>query len=158
MSCLDQISFARKPASASHCSWSGTESERSKPGVEWGHGVGGVGGHHDVGEDAGQGRPEPARHTVPVAPTPERILDAIRAIPPDYVRTYGDLSPGAPRFAGTVLARGHPDDVPWYRVVRADGSLAKGARQRALLEAEGVPFRGDRVDMAAARLEPWLGP
>jgi alkylated DNA nucleotide flippase Atl1 len=57
-----------------------------------------------------------------------------------------------------VLARGHPDDVPWFRVVRADGSLAKGAKQRALLEAEGVPFRGERVDMAAARLEPWLGP
>ena len=30
-------------------------------------------------------------------------------------------------------------DVPWHRIVRADGSLAKGARQRALLEAEGVP-------------------
>jgi alkylated DNA nucleotide flippase Atl1 len=37
-------------------------------------------------------------------------------------------------------------------VVRADGSLAKGARQRALLDAEGVPFRGDRVDLAVARL------
>ena len=36
--------------------------------------------------------------------------------------------------------------------VRADGSLAKGARQRRLLEAEGIPFRGDRVDMRAARL------
>jgi hypothetical protein len=36
--------------------------------------------------------------------------------------------------------------------VRADGSLAKGQRQRALLEAEGVPFRGQRVDMAVARL------
>jgi alkylated DNA nucleotide flippase Atl1 len=36
--------------------------------------------------------------------------------------------------------------------VRADGSLAKGAHQRALLEAEGVPFRGERVDMRAARL------
>jgi hypothetical protein len=36
--------------------------------------------------------------------------------------------------------------------VRADGSLAKGERQRALLEAEGVPFRGRRVDMAVARL------
>ena len=30
--------------------------------------------------------------------------------------------------------------MPWHRIVRADGSLAKGARQRALLEAEGVPF------------------
>jgi alkylated DNA nucleotide flippase Atl1 len=36
--------------------------------------------------------------------------------------------------------------------VRADGSLAKGARQRKLLEEEGIPFRGDRVDMRAARL------
>ena len=36
--------------------------------------------------------------------------------------------------------------------MRADGSLAKGARQRALLEAEGVPFRGERVDMRVARL------
>jgi alkylated DNA nucleotide flippase Atl1 len=98
------------------------------------------------------------RDTTSVPPTPEHILDAIRAIPPGYVRTYGDLSPGAPRYAGAVLARGHPDDVPWHRVVRADGSLAQGAKQRALLEAEGVPFRGRRVDMAAARLEPWLGP
>jgi alkylated DNA nucleotide flippase Atl1 len=99
-----------------------------------------------------------ARDTTRVPPAPQAILDAIRAIPPGYVRTYGDLSPGAPRFTGTVLARGHPDDVPWFRVVRADGSLAKGAKQRALLEAEGVPFLGERVDMAAARLEPWLGP
>jgi methylated-DNA-protein-cysteine methyltransferase related protein len=42
--------------------------------------------------------------------------------------------------------------VPWHRVVRADGSLARGAWQRALLEKEGVPFRGDRVDMRVARL------
>jgi len=40
--------------------------------------------------------------------------------------------------------------VPWQRIVRADGSLPKGARQRALLEQEGVPFRGERVDMRAA--------
>jgi alkylated DNA nucleotide flippase Atl1 len=44
--------------------------------------------------------------------------------------------------------------VPWQRIVRADGSLAKGERQRALLEAEGVPFVGARVDMRAARLPP----
>ncbi len=41
--------------------------------------------------------------------------------------------------------------MPWHRIVRADGSLAKGERQRRLLEAEGVPFRGDRVDMRVAR-------
>jgi methylated-DNA-protein-cysteine methyltransferase related protein len=80
------------------------------------------------------------------------ILDRIRAIPEGFVRSYGDLSPGAPRYAGTVLAGGHPEDVPWHRVVRADGSLTQGARQRVLLEAEGVPFRGDRVDMRVARI------
>ena len=82
----------------------------------------------------------------------EKVIARVRAIPPGFVRTYGDLSPGAPRFAGTVLAGTDEPGLPWHRVVRADGSLAKGARQRGLLEAEGVPFRGDRVDMRAARL------
>jgi alkylated DNA nucleotide flippase Atl1 len=80
-----------------------------------------------------------------------RVLQRIRATPPGCVRTYGDVSPGAPRFAGTVLAR-TTEKVPWHRIVRADGSLAKGSRQRELLEREGVPFKGDRVDLAAARL------
>jgi methylated-DNA-protein-cysteine methyltransferase-like protein len=82
----------------------------------------------------------------------EIILARTRAIPPGFVRTYGDLSPGAPRFAGTVLHSNDDPDLPWHRVVRADGSLAKGARQRRLLEEEGIPFKGDRVDMRAARL------
>ncbi|MEO8690733.1 MAG: MGMT family protein [Solirubrobacteraceae bacterium] len=82
----------------------------------------------------------------------ERVLARIRDTPPGFVRTYGDVSPGAPRFAGTVLAACDDPDVPWHRIVRADGSLAKGERQRRLLDAEGVPFRGDRVDMGTARL------
>jgi alkylated DNA nucleotide flippase Atl1 len=80
-----------------------------------------------------------------------RVLERIREVPEGFVRSYGDVSPGAPRYAGTVLATTH-EDVPWWRIVRADGSLAKGARQRALLEEEGVPFRGERVDMHAARI------
>ena len=55
-------------------------------------------------------------------------------------------------FAGTVLHSEHDPDLPWFRIVRADGSLTQGARQRKLLEAEGVPFRGDKVDMRAARV------
>jgi alkylated DNA nucleotide flippase Atl1 len=51
-----------------------------------------------------------------------------------------------------VLHASDDPDVPWHRVVRADGTLAKGERQRRLLEAEGVPFKGERVDMRAARL------
>ena len=79
------------------------------------------------------------------------MLDRIRSIPEGFVRTYGDVSPGAPRFAGTVL-RLTSEPVPWWRVVRADGTLAKGERQAALLRGEGVPFRGRRVDLATARI------
>ncbi len=85
-------------------------------------------------------------------PRNERILDRVRATPEGFVRSYGDVSPGAPRVAGAVLSECDDPSVPWHRIVRADGSLAKGARQRALLETEGVPFRGERVDMRAARL------
>jgi len=80
------------------------------------------------------------------------VLERVRAIPEGLVRTYGDVSPGAPRYAGTVLFQVDEPDLPWWRVVRADGSLAKGDRQRALLRAEGVPFRGRRVEMTRARL------
>ncbi len=90
----------------------------------------------------------------PVSPPSraERVLARIRAIPPGFVRAYGDVSPGAPRFAGSVLAATEDPSVPWHRVVRADGSLAKGDRQRVLLEREGVPFRGERVDMRLAHI------
>jgi alkylated DNA nucleotide flippase Atl1 len=87
------------------------------------------------------------------SPREDDVLRRIRAIPPGFVRTYGDVSPGAPRFAGYVLHH-IGDTVPWHRVVRADGSLAKGNRQRRLLRSERVPFRGDRVEMATARLDP----
>ncbi|HEX8086286.1 MAG TPA: MGMT family protein [Solirubrobacteraceae bacterium] len=79
------------------------------------------------------------------------VLDRIRSIPPGKVAAYGDVTPGAPRHAGRVLSEVSEPDLPWWRVVRADGSLAKGHRQKELLRAEGVRFRGDRVDMAECR-------
>ncbi|MGZ4462259.1 MAG: MGMT family protein [Gaiellaceae bacterium] len=81
-----------------------------------------------------------------------RILERVRTIPEGFVRTYGDIDPGAPRFVGRVLATA--DGVPWHRVVRADGSLPMGAEQRRLLLREGVPMRGERVDLASARVPP----
>jgi alkylated DNA nucleotide flippase Atl1 len=86
------------------------------------------------------------------SPRAQRVLDRARAVPEGFVRTYGDLSPGAPRFAGAVLSVCDDPTVPWHRIVRADGTLAKGDRQRRKLEAEGIPFNGDRVDLHAARL------
>jgi alkylated DNA nucleotide flippase Atl1 len=84
----------------------------------------------------------------------EEVLEHVRAIPEGFVRTYGDVSPGAPRYAGTVLFEIDEPDLPWWRVVRADGSLAKGSRQKSLLVAEGVPFRSERVEMSIARVVP----
>jgi methylated-DNA-protein-cysteine methyltransferase-like protein len=82
----------------------------------------------------------------------DQILERVHSTPAGYVRTYGDVAPGAPRLAGTVLHDSQDQTVPWHRIVRADGTLAQGERQRRLLEREGVPFRGKRVDMRAARL------
>ncbi len=83
----------------------------------------------------------------------QAIIEAIRSIPEGFVRTYGDVSPGAPRLSARLLATHQvPDDLPWWRVVRADGSLAVGEEQRQRLWSEGVPFKGDRVDLDVARI------
>jgi methylated-DNA-protein-cysteine methyltransferase related protein len=78
------------------------------------------------------------------------VLRRVKAVPPGCVTTYGGLCPAAPRFAGAVLAACSDPAVPWQRVVRADGSLAKGERQRRLLREEGVPFQGKRVALELA--------
>jgi methylated-DNA-protein-cysteine methyltransferase related protein len=80
------------------------------------------------------------------------VLARVRAIPPGRVAAYSDITPHAPRLAGRVLALSHEPDLPWHRVVRADGTLAKGARQAELLAAEGVPVTRGRVDMARFRV------
>ena len=80
-----------------------------------------------------------------------KIIDLIRAIPDGFVTTYGDLCPEAPRLPGRIL-RLTEEKLPWHRVVRADGSWAQGERQRKLLEAEGVPLRGKRVELESAHV------
>jgi methylated-DNA-protein-cysteine methyltransferase related protein len=73
--------------------------------------------------------------------------------------SYGDVAEyigtRAARQVGRILAT-DGGTVPWYRVLRSDGTCAEHIRteQLELLRAEGVPMRGpllDRVDMAAAR-------
>jgi len=84
-------------------------------------------------------------------PRTTRVVARVRAIPAGFVRTYGDIDPKAPRLVGRILATTH-EDLPWHRVVHADGSIPMGRRQRELLLQEGVPMRGDRVDLRQARL------
>jgi len=83
----------------------------------------------------------------------EVIHARVRRVPPGFVTTYGDLCPGAPRQAGRALAT-EGVDVPWWRVVRSDGTIPMGDRQRQRLEAEDVPMRGARVWLDAARIPP----
>ena len=71
-------------------------------------------------------------------------------MPAGFVSTYGAVDPHAPRMVGRVLATTELR-LPWQRIVRADGSVAKGERQLRLLRGEGVPIRGGRVDLARAR-------
>jgi methylated-DNA-protein-cysteine methyltransferase-like protein len=81
----------------------------------------------------------------------DRVIAVLRALGPGDVVTYGEVAaeagaPGAARAVGNLLRRGLPD-VPWWRVVRADGSLSCPARaeQIARLRAEGVPVENGRI-------------
>lgn len=79
----------------------------------------------------------------------------VAAIPTGCVATYGDIGRTVgigPRQAGRAVAR-LDEDLPWWRVVHADGAPATchEGEARALLEAERVPFRDGRVDMANVR-------
>ena len=89
----------------------------------------------------------------------EAIYGVVRAIPPGRVMSYGQVGAEIgcpPRTVGWALATDMEDDVPWQRVVGADGYLRIGRRsvalmekQRELLTQEGVTFRENGcVDMA----------
>ena len=94
----------------------------------------------------------PARDAPP-ADVDEAVYDAVEAIPPGRVSTYGAIGRlvgVGPRRVARALSQGG-GAVPWYRVVRADGTAAEPvrARQLELLAGEGVPVRGGRVDLGA---------
>lgn len=82
----------------------------------------------------------------------QAVVHAIRALQPGEVISYGEVArrAGFPRRArgvGNVLAARSSDDLPWWRVVRADGGLAapNTRQQQRLLEAEGVDVHNGRV-------------
>jgi methylated-DNA-protein-cysteine methyltransferase-like protein len=82
------------------------------------------------------------------------VVAAIRSIPRGKVSTYGAIAraagyPGASRQVARIL---HGSvGLPWQRIVGAGGEIKLRAdsaiEQRLRLEAEGVAFRGRRVDM-----------
>jgi alkylated DNA nucleotide flippase Atl1 len=88
----------------------------------------------------------------------ELVLSVVERIPPGQVATYGDIAEivgrGGPRQVGQVMAL-QGGEVPWWRVVRADGRPARNHEKPGLrlLKADKTPLKGDRVDMERARLK-----
>jgi methylated-DNA-protein-cysteine methyltransferase-like protein len=83
------------------------------------------------------------------------FLRVVRRIPSGTVSTYGGVArkaghPGMARQVAWAL-HGCCPDVPWHRVVGAGGRILlrgeAGLEQRLRLRAEGIPFRGARVDL-----------
>ncbi|CAN5412240.1 hypothetical protein BH09ACT10_BH09ACT10_29430 [soil metagenome] len=82
----------------------------------------------------------------------ERVLRLVEQIPRGEVLTYGviaDLIGSGPRQVGAVMAH-VGGGVPWWRVVRADGSLPDALRGRAAqhYRDEATPMTHDGIRVA----------
>ena len=90
----------------------------------------------------------------------EAVLTAVESVPPGRVTTYGAVARAVgvygPRRVGNVMAE-HGGGVPWWRVVRADGSLppSHDGQAREAYAREGTPLRPSGAgDMVSAFVEP----
>jgi methylated-DNA-protein-cysteine methyltransferase-like protein len=88
----------------------------------------------------------------------EQVHVLVRQIPPGRVASYGQIARmlGQPRAARTVgwALRAVSDEsgIPWQRVLNSAGRVSLSgpqgvSEQRRLLEAEGVVFEGDCVNL-----------
>ncbi len=94
----------------------------------------------------------------------QHVWALVRQVPSGKVATYGQIALMLPAPNGVDFetykaygARGVggamaacPKDVPWQRVINSQGKISPrpGAeKQRQLLEAEGVEFVKDKVDL-----------
>lgn len=95
----------------------------------------------------------------------DSVYRLMSELPKDKVTTYGDIaalagSPRAARIVGGIANQG-PEQLPWHRLVNAQGGLAIGYPggqevQRQLLEQDGI-FCGDDykiIDFARLRWRP----
>lgn len=85
----------------------------------------------------------------------ESVLDLVEQLPAGQVSSYGAIAARAgigPRQVARIMST-HGSAVPWWRVLRADGSIPQQllAQARPLLEAEGIAVADGRVDRSTAR-------
>jgi methylated-DNA-protein-cysteine methyltransferase related protein len=95
----------------------------------------------------------------------QKVYALLTTIPRGKVMTYGQIAqllniPSA-RLVGQILHRNkHPDSIPCYKVVFANGALSSGynnggvTQQKKLLQADGVVFINDTVDLKRCRYVP----
>jgi methylated-DNA-protein-cysteine methyltransferase related protein len=91
----------------------------------------------------------------------DRIYTTVRKIPSGKVATYGQIADlaglyGKARLVGYALFRVDiADDLPWYRVINAQGEISYSLKrqggdylQKVLLEEEGVEFKKNgKIDL-----------
>ena len=96
----------------------------------------------------------------------ELVLRCVEQVPRGRVTTYGAVAEavgevaggGGPRQVGSIMAA-YGGPVPWWRVVRADGSLppSHDAEARQAYLEEGTPLRpSGNVDLRSAFFRPTL--
>ena len=98
------------------------------------------------------------------------IYQVVRKIPKGKVATYGQVAdlanlPGRARLVGYALYQVDTEvsDVPWHRVINAQGRISFPLdsdgyrRQRERLEAEGVEFIGERINLKVYRWDGLAG-
>jgi methylated-DNA-protein-cysteine methyltransferase related protein len=109
-------------------------------------------------------KPRPGRSTQAKAtPSTSGVFAAmrrqVRRVPRGKVATYGDIAyaagyPGAARQVAWSL-HAESRTLPWHRIVGAGGAILLGGEagleQRMRLRAEGVSFRGLRVNLSTHR-------
>ena len=94
----------------------------------------------------------------------ELVLSCVEQIPRGRVSTYGAIAEavgevaggGGPRQVGSIMAS-YGGPVPWWRVVRADGSLppSHDVEARPHYLDEGTPLRpSGAVEMVRAFWDP----
>ena len=94
----------------------------------------------------------------------DTVYQITKRIPRGKVATYGQIaalagSPKAARAVGMCMKTNpHIPTIPCHRVVASDGKLTgysagEGLKtKREMLEAEGVVFVGDRVNLAGTKI------
>ncbi|MCC6168050.1 MAG: MGMT family protein [Caldilineaceae bacterium] len=111
--------------------------------------------------------PQPSQTPLQQSALYLRIYTVVRQIPRGRVATYGQIAAivgdCTPRMVGYAMAATPPgSDVPWHRVINAQGKISLRAdgggagEQRARLEAEGIHFDGE--GRANLRRVQWPGP